>query len=97
MLVFSLSDICEERGIDYKGNDISCAKKTDSWEQCSHQCRRHLLCSHWTYLTEEYPRVDLRKSCCLKKGEIEIKTQEIGVVSGSKECGGQRKSIFNFG
>ena len=87
----SFPESCQEVDVDYVGNDInSCGIKTQSWQNCGEECRKHVGCLYWTWLSNDYAEIAWRTLCCLKNS-TSGRTNYRGLISGSKQCGNTRK------
>ena len=83
---------CPEQDIAYGSTTLS-SSKTKTWQQCGEKCRISSQCVAFSFTTANHSDTEKRRNCDLKSG-IETRTVEVGVVSGTKACGGSGVSLF---
>jgi hypothetical protein len=84
---------CAEDNVDYyQGGDLHDIKNIDSWQQCGQQCKEYVGCNYWTWGKPTWSYAPDRKTCYLKSSKSGRRAG-IGVISGSRNCGGPKGPV----
>ena len=83
---YNILEICYEKDVTYRGDEVAKVHSAATWEICSSHCRANPECLVWVYFTESYDKEKQRKECNLKSSD-EGQISEAGLISGDRNCG----------